>query len=445
MAGRDINVPFGPDRTNGAGFEPIPAEGAEEQGVRDPFAAPQRDVAGYGNADIALASIPEVQPSGAGTYETNSSEYGTPTDVPYGVPSSAPNGAAADAPYGATAAAPYEAASDVPVIDAAAQEEEPDSEYHPGGMTDEEAATQGMDAMQMSILALKDSIGQGRELKAREREREELAEALEADHEELADREDILANYHAMVAEQDDIANKATENRDALKAELSQVTMDLDETEAALERMRAYHSSELQPLEAELGQVRATADQAKNDERSRKSELAAAEKELSRADETEANTMAIARHQQTRTAYEDARKRSEFAKDQLAQVQRAYDDARSRAEQAEEPLERKIEDLSARSESLKESINRLNETISSARNRRQYCDNVYQYPEETAKMRREVEAAEAVADQMDQENDILREQLAQSKQKARTAKIAIAAVIAIIILIIIAFIVVANR
>ncbi len=425
MAGRDINVPFGPDRTNGVGFEPIPAEGAEEQGVRDPFAASQPETTGYGNAGSALTSIPEVQP--------------TPEMQP--IPEMQPTNARTFE----TSQPDYNAAVDVPTMETASKTEEPDAEYHPGGMTDEEAATQGMDTMQMSILALKDSIDQGRELKARERDREELAEALEADHEELADREEILANYHALVAEQDDIANKATANRDQLKAELSQVTVDLDETEAALERMRTYHSSQLQPLEAELGQVRASADQAKNDERSRKGELSAAEKELSRADETDANTMAIARHQQTRAAYEDARKRSESAREQLAQVQRAYDDAKGQAEQAEEPLERKVEDLSARSESLKESINRLNETISIARKRRQYCDNVYQYPEETVKMRREVEAAEAVAAQMDQENDILRDQLAQSKKKARTAKIAIGVVIALVILIIVAFIVVANR
>ena len=425
MAGRDINVPFGPDRTNGVGFEPIPAEGAEEQGVRDPFAASQPETTGYGNTGSALTGIPEVQP--------------TPEMQP--IPEMQPTNARAFE----TSQPDYNAAVDVPTMETAQKTEEPDAEYHPGGMTDEEVATQGMDTMQMSILALKDSIDQGRELKARERDREELAEALEADHEELADREEILANYHALVAEQDDIANKATANRDQLKAELSQVTVDLDETEAALERMRTYHSSQLQPLEAELGQVRASADQAKNDERSRKGELSAAEKELSRADETDANTMAIARHQQTRAAYEDARKRSESAREQLAQVQRAYDDAKGQAEQAEEPLERKVEDLSARSESLKESINRLNETISIARKRRQYCDNVYQYPEETVKMRREVEAAEAVAAQMDQENDILRDQLAQSKKKARTAKIAIGVVIALVILIIVAFIVVANR
>ena len=36
MAGRDIQIPFGPDKTGGIGIEPIPPEGQ----VSDPFAEP---------------------------------------------------------------------------------------------------------------------------------------------------------------------------------------------------------------------------------------------------------------------------------------------------------------------------------------------------------------------------------------------------------------------
>ena len=155
--------------------------------------------------------------------------------------------------------------------------------------------------------------------------------------------------------------------------------------------------------------------------------------------------MAVARHQQVQASYDEARVRSEQAKEQLAEAQRAYDDAKQRSEQAQGPLERNIADMNARMESLKGRINSLGEELSAARNRRQYCDNVYQYPNETALMRSEVEQAEALARQMDAKNDELREQLAISKQKALKAKIAIAAVAVIIIVIIIAFIVVGGR
>ena len=94
---------------------------------------------------------------------------------------------------------------------------------------------------------------------------------------------------------------------------------------------------------------------------------------------------------------------------------------------------------------MKESINSLGEEISAARNRRQYCDTVYQYPDETAKMRAEVEQAEALARKMDVENRNLRKQLAESKRKARSAKIAIGIVIAIVIAFIVTFIVVSGR
>ena len=410
MADRDIQIPFGPDLTNGAGIEPIAPESNEAPvEARDAFAEPTPE---------AVAALERDDP------------FPTPVvDV------------ATSAPASTTASMP----AVEPIAMAQEGARESAEEYRAGGLSEEEATAQGMDPMQMSILALKDSIGQGRELKAREKEREELAEALAADHEELADRENILANYHALAAEQDDIIATSTAQREAKKAELAQIAAELSETEAALERMRAYHSEQLQPLETDLGRVRASAEQAKNDERSRKSELNAAEKELNRADDSDANTMAIARHQQSRAAYEDARRRSEAAKDQLANVQRAYDDAKAQADGAEEPLERKVEDLNARSSALKESMNRLSDDISAARKRRQYCDNVFQYPDETAKMRREVETAEIAARQMDAENATLREQYEQSKKKARAAKAAIATVIVIIIVFIVTFIIVSNR
>ena len=308
-----------------------------------------------------------------------------------------------------------------------------------------EAEPQAMDEIQMSILALKDSIGQGRELKEREKEREELAEALEADYIELADREDILKNYQRIVAEQDAIVADCTQKRDAAKAQIAQLTAGVEQAQAQLDALREQHAMQLQPIESDLGRARAAADQAKNDERSRKSELGAAESELRKAAEGDANTMAAARHQLVQDAYDEAVARSNQAKERLAQVQKAYDDAKQRAEQAQGPLTRNIEDMNAQIEALKEQVNGLGDEISVARNRRQYCDAVYQYPDETAKMRAEVQEAEELARQMDEENDALREQLADSRRKARTAKIAIAVVIILIIIIVVAFVAAAGR
>ena len=402
MAGRDINIPFGPDKTGGIGLEPIAPEGEIDGALQEGSLGPANDVAGeYGYDTEPAPPVIDIEP------DEERREHGEPEYAPDD----------------------REASPD-------------DREAPPDGG---EAGDQGMDEMQMSILALKDSIGQGRELKAREKEREELAEALEADHIELADREDILANYHAIVAEQDAIIDECGQQRDAYKSELSRIVAEVERTQAELDRVSEQWAAQIQPLESDLGRVRATADQAKNDERSRKSELNAAESELRRADEADANTMAIARHQQVKAAYDEAHARSDQAKEQLAQVERAYNDAKQQAEQATAPLERALEDLNRHAEEYKENINRLGEEMSAARNRRQYCDTVYQYPDETAKMRAEVEAAEAAARQMDAENDVLREQLAASKQKARMAKVAIGIVIAIIVAFIITFIVVSSR
>lgn len=320
-----------------------------------------------------------------------------------------------------------------------------DAEYHAGGISDEEATERGIDDVQMSFLALKDSIGQGRELKAREKELDDFADALDADREELADRENILANYQVLVTDQDNVIADLTQQRDARKSELAQVTAELDETSEALQRMREYHDGQMDPFETNLGRARAYADQAKNDERSRKSELNAAESELRRAGQGGDTTMAAARHEQAQAAYEEARQRSESAKAALDKAQAAYDDAIGQVEQAESPLERSIEDLEKRADELKESVNRLGDDISTARKRRQYCDTVYQYPDETAKLRAKVAADERRMIELDAEADDLRDRLAQSKQQSKKAKIAIGIVIAIIVIAVIAFIVVSTR
>ena len=74
-----------------------------------------------------------------------------------------------------------------------------DDEYESDSVSSEQARGQGLDDVQMSFVALTDSIKQGRELKSREKERDALNERILADREELEDREDILANYHYLV------------------------------------------------------------------------------------------------------------------------------------------------------------------------------------------------------------------------------------------------------
>lgn len=410
---RDIQIPFGPDRTNGVGIEPIPSDDAAP---RDAFAEPQAGE--YARAGLAMGDRSQT----ADAFAQNSA-YAASAD----------------------ASAASASASVIPAMAPQIYGQGDESDSGSGGISQEEAAAQGMDDVQMSFAALRDSIGQGRELKVREKEYDELSEALEADHEELADRDYILANFDKVIGEQDTVIAEHTQRRDARKAELAQLVGQLDNTRDELERMRDYHAMQLQPLETELGQARAGADQAKNDERSRKAELSAAESELRRTSENEANYMAVAQHKQVQAAYDEAHRRSDQAKERLAQVQRAYDDARNQVEQAEGPLERSIEDLTRHSEELKEEINHLGEEISSARKRRQYCETVHQYPEETERMRAEVAAAEEVARQMDAENEVLREQLAVSKRKSRKAKVAIGIVIAIVVIFLVALFIVTNR
>ena len=398
MADRDITIPMGPDRTGEIDLPPIDFGDAGAQSeqadlrasINDPAPIPQ---ATYGNE-----------------YANKEVEYAGFNDR-------------------------YEEAS-----------EESENEYRAGGLSEEQATAQGIDDVQMSFLALKDSIGQGRELKAREKELDEFADKLDADREELADREDILANYQVIVSDLDNVIAQHSEQRDARKAELAQVTAELEETTEALDRMREYHDGQMDPFEKNLGRARAFADQAKNDERSRKSELNAAEAELKRASSNDDTTMANARLDQVQAAYDEACARSEAAKEQLDQAQAAYDDAISQVEQAETPLEHSIESLQKQSEELKDSINRLGEEISVSRKRRQYCDSVYQYPDETAKLRDSVRADEEKMLKLDAEADDLRDRLTQSKEQSKKAKIAIGvAVVVIIIIIVLLFVFVIGK
>ena len=383
MADRDITIPMGPDRTGELNLPPIDfGDGSysEEAGEADAY-SDYADYAGYAQApaedeEVAYAGINER----------------------------------------------YEEAAD---------------DYNIGGITEEEANAQGIDEVQMSFLALKDSIGQGRELKAREKELDEFAAQIDADKEELADREDILENYQVLVTDLDNVITQHTNDREALKMELSQVTAKLDETSEALERMREYHDGQMDPFEKNLGRARAYADQAKNDERSRKSELNAAESEVKRAGSGDEATMASARLEQVQVAFDEASARSEKAKRALEEAQRAYDDAIAQVEQAESPLEHTIEDLEKQADDLKADISELGEEISTARRRRQYCETVYQYPDETAKLRERVLADEQRMIELDEEAEELRDRLSQSKEQSKKAKIAIVALIVVIIVIII--------
>lgn len=345
----------------------------------------------------------------------------------------------ADAPAGSAGGyyADYAApASDVEYAGVNAEADE-NGEYHVGGLTDEKATEQGIDEVQKSFLALKDSIGQQRELKAREQELKEFRDKLDLDREELEDRKDILANYQTLAADQDNLIAQYSEEHAARKAELAQVTTDLEKTTESLQRMQAYHDGQMAPFEKNLGRARASADQAKNDERSRKSELNAAETELRRVEQGDEATMAAARHEQVKVAYEEACARSKTAKEALDQAQRAYDDALSQVEQAETPLEHAIEDLEKRAGELKEAISGLVEDMSAARKRRQYFDTVYQYPEETEKLASSVRDNGAELLRLSDEADALRDRLSQSKQQSGKAKIAIGVAAAVVVIIII--------
>lgn len=413
MSGRDITIPFGPDRTGGIDLssalpEVDPSISFE---VSEPEAASLTESAFEAASEQAYADVPAEEPV---RYEESAGEL--------------PD-ASIDYPEPAAEADNVDFAEDV-----AMEGDEPN----------EEAPNDRID-VQASLVALKESINQGRELKARQKERDEFEQKLDADREELADREDILANYFAIAAEQDDIIDQTTQQREARKNELAQLVAQRQETEQSLQSMKDYHDAQLKPLETSLGRVKAAAEQAKNDERSRKSELNAAESEKRRAEGGDDAAMLTARLEVVQQAYDEAVTRSTQAKEDLERAQKKYDDLREQAAEAEAPLERSIEDLDQQIEELKESVNRLGETISAARKRRQYCDNVYQYPDETAKLRASVEADEETVRRMDEENEELANRLADSKARSRMAKFAIAGIIALIIVIIVVFVVVGGK
>ena len=438
MAGRDINIPFGPDRTGALDLssivpevDPSSKEDGEDLGHTDRFEAvgartnvSEEEINGAYNRAFA-----DVAPVGVTDSEAEP-EPGAQGDAGLEV-----SGAAISEIDGAeSAAAEFEGDATGAGFEV---ETEGDAEGNPAG--------NAVADVQASLVALKDSIDQGRQLKAREKERDEFGQRLDEARKELADREDILANYREIVAEQDTIIDENTRQREARKNELAQLVADQEQISEELQRMREYNDSRLEPLETALGRAKATAEQAKNDERSRKSELSAAESEKRRAEGGDDAAMATARFEVAQQAFDEAAARSQAAKEALDRAQKQYDDLREQVEQAEAPLERSLEDLDKQIEELKESITRLGDTISAANKRRQYCDTVYQYPDETAKLRESVEADEEIARRMDVENDELRDRLAESKARSKTAKLVIGAVIAIIVVIIIVFFVVAGR
>ena len=185
MADRDFNIPMGPDRTGSIDLEPID--------FGDGSTADDATLKSYFSDSFQ-------QNDAYGQYQQTS-----PIDV-------APTEASVE-PMGDDDFLPAQ-----------------DDGYESDTVSSEQARGQGLDDVQMSFVALSDSIKQGRELKSREKERDALNERILADREELADREDILANYHYLVAEQDDIIARSTQERDLLKAELSEVTARNEET-----------------------------------------------------------------------------------------------------------------------------------------------------------------------------------------------------------------------
>ena len=143
--------------------------------------------------------------------------------------------------------------------------------------------------------------------------------------------------------------------------------------------------------------------------------------------------MVQAKLESVKAAHDEAVARSTAAKEALDDAQRNYDEIREQVEQAEAPLERSLEDLQQQIEELKEDVNRLGEVISTATKRRQYCDSVYQYPEETEKLRQMIADDETSAQQLDLENEELRDLLAQSKAGSTKAKVVIGIIVAVII------------
>ncbi len=418
MALREFNIPFGPDKTGGLGFAELGIEEETEE-VKDPFAEP---------------------PKGAFARDTSHVKAGLPAEPDF----QDIDGFSEEAALPPTERNPeHPGATSIPAV--------PIADPRPAVRSDatqpikSEAEPGDYNDVSHSFAALRSSIGQSRELKARERELEEFRTQLRLDREELADRQSILNDYESLVAQQDKIIREATEIREEDKAELAAIAQEIEDTEAELAELQEYHNQQMQPLETELGRAKASVEQAKNDERSRKSELNAAETELRRAGTGGDATMLQAKVDQIHEAYEKAKDISAQAADILKEVQRIYDDAADQIQQTEGPLERSIQDLEQHEADLKERIADLGEDISVARKRRQYCDAVYQYPDETAKLQRTVEEDDAELKAMEEDYRELEGLLAQSKANARKAKVAIGLVIAIIVIFVVALAVILLR
>ena len=297
-----------------------------------------------------------------------------------------------------------------------------------------------IDDVSQSFTALKESISQGRELKAREKEHDALVEQLDADRAELADRDNILANYYDLLAEQDAIIDQATLEKNNCKENMAEANDRLQAATEALERMKALHAEQLSPLETALGQARAAADLAKNDERSRKSELSAAETELKRAEEGQSE-IAAAKQRIVSEAYTAAKAYAEQTKAELADAEKAYDVAKRRCDGEKAPLEKSIEELESAIAVLKGKVSELDTTLDAANTRRQRIEDVYRNPGETEQLRSDIAADEETERKMIEENDKLRVKLEESKDKAFKAKIVVGAIAAVLILIIILLVV----
>ena len=294
----------------------------------------------------------------------------------------------------------------------------------------------GRDDVGESFTALKESFAQGRELKAREKERAALAEQLHADRAELADRDDILANYAVLLTDQKNVITYNAQERADRKAQVEELNARIAEVSDSLDRMRAYHDQQLLPLQTELGRARAIADQAKNDERSRKSELSAADSELRKA-EGDRVDIAAAQQQVVAAAYEEARARSEAAKASLADIEKSYDVLKRRFDGEEAPLENNIADMNEQVDALKAEMADFEANIDEAQARYQYIEEVYHNPDVTEQLRQEVAADEATERQMADDERKLRMQLEDNKARAQKAKLVVAAIVAVIIILVI--------
>lgn len=458
MTLREFDIPFGPDKTGGLGFAALGIPASEEELEEITEEASDEDILGESRGswkpfswepepEVPSAPAPSASKSPERDPHAPFSELVTLAEEP----SESREGTVRTTP---SLEGLREA---LPTVDSAAQTAPqkavviPETSLaHPKaartsrGSNDRDLGGDAND-VSTSFSALRDSIGQGRELKAREKELEEFKDQLAYEREELEDREDILAHFDAIVAEQDSIMERATQRRERDKAELASIVERADALSQELTEVHEYHMTGLQPLEADLGRAQATADQAKNDERSRKSELAAADNELRKTNGGNDSTMALAKRDRIQEAYDHACDVSGRAQAALAEVQRVYDDAVTAMRQAEGPLHRSLKDLEHREAELKDFITELGEEISAARKRRTYCETVHQYPEETAKLRATVQHDEETLAEMQADFEELEDLHDQTRIRARKAKIAIGLVAIIIVIFIVALIVILTR